>query len=185
MTDARLPGHWLHDPTLDGLSDRAWRTYTGSLMWSAEHGTDGYLPPRAMRLLHPDGVDAATKAELTAAGRWEVAPADAYRVTGWPKHQSLAADVEWQRERNRRKVADYRTRERAKADKTTPVTGDVTGHVTDDTGGEARQGAAIGTNHAGTNAHARANNCAVDGCNQPARHGCRTCWPHAREEQTA
>jgi hypothetical protein len=27
--------------------------------------------------------------------------------------------------------------------------------------------------------------CAVSGCDQPPRHGCRTCWPHARDELTA
>ena len=54
MTDARLPGRWLTDPHLEALSDRLWRVHTGALMWSAEQGTDGLLPRRTLRLLHPE-----------------------------------------------------------------------------------------------------------------------------------
>ena len=46
MTDARLPGRWLNDPTLDALTDRLWRVHSGALMWSNEHGTDGLIPRR-------------------------------------------------------------------------------------------------------------------------------------------
>jgi hypothetical protein len=65
---------------------------------------------------------------------------DGYCVTDWDRHQSLAGDVEWQRERNRRKVAAYRERERAKADQPGPATGYDIGHVTDYPGGEERRG---------------------------------------------
>jgi hypothetical protein len=153
MTDARLPCHWLHDPTLENLSDRAWRTYTGSLMWCAEHGTDGRIPMRSLRLLHPDGVDRDTAAALVTAGLWKHVH-DGYEIPDWDAHQSLAVDVEWQRQRNRRKVADYRARERAKAARPEGVTGYVTGYVTDYSGGEARRGEEE-QNHAGTNARAR------------------------------
>lgn len=133
MTDARMPGRWLYDPALDGLSDRAWRTYVGSLMWSAEQGTDGHLPIRALRLLHPEGVDDTTAAELVAASRWEALP-DGYQVTGWGNHQSMAVDVEWQRERNRRNVAASRARSRG------DVSGYVSGDVSDNAVGQDRQG---------------------------------------------
>jgi hypothetical protein len=131
VTDARLPGHWLNDWTLDGLSDRAWRTYAASLMWSAEQGTDGVLPEHAMRWLHPLGVDDETRSELVAAGRWEPLPRGFRVLPEWSTHQSLAADVEWQRERNRRKNKAARDRAR-----TTQLPGHVTGHA----GGEERQG---------------------------------------------
>ncbi len=144
MTDTRLPAHWLHDPTMEQLSDRAWRTYAGSLMWSNEHGTDGRLPRLSLRLLHPQGVDDATAAELVTAGKWRKS-GDDYRIPNWQKSQSLARDVEYQRERNRRNQQAKRDRERAAR-----ATSDVSGDVSDDVGGQDRQGAVTEPNHRGT-----------------------------------
>lgn len=68
VTDSRLPGNWLTDIRYADLSDRAWRVFTGALMWSNEQGTDGIVPARYLRLLHPDGdVDEALD-ELEKAG---------------------------------------------------------------------------------------------------------------------
>jgi hypothetical protein len=183
MTDARLPCHWLHDPAIEELSDRSWRTYTGSLMWSAEHGTDGRLPARALRLLHPDGADDAAAAELVAAGRWKRVQ-DGYQIPDWEAHQSLAADVARQRERNRRRQRAWREHQVS-----TDVTRDVTRDETRESlrQGEARRGEEE-RNHAGTNAHAPASddaNTCVD-CGKTttfalpgrdARPRCRTCHP--------
>jgi hypothetical protein len=154
MTDARMPGHWLFDPTMDGLSDRAWRTFVGALMWSAEQGTDGQLPTRSLRHLYPDGVDEATATELVEAGRWKRMPSG-YLVVDWGRTQSLAADVEKQRLRNRINVKAYRDRatgrtpvaDLSSTDVSTRVSGDNSGDVSGDDiavpGGEAeaRQGA--------------------------------------------
>jgi hypothetical protein len=112
MTDARFPGYWLTDPTMDALTDRAFRTYVNSLAYGAEHGTDGHLPCRALRLLHPLGVDDTTAAELVAAAKWEPLPDGCYQVGDWDHTQSLAKQVEWQRQRNRLKVRAFRERER-------------------------------------------------------------------------
>lgn len=135
MTDAHLPGRWLTDPRMDALSDRAWRTFTGSLMWSNEQGTDGEIPQRALRLLHPEGVDGPTAAELVAAVLWK--PLDTgFQVLGWNKSQSLAIDVQWQLERNRTNQAAKRKRDREKAQAGRAVTGDVSDYA----GGQDRTG---------------------------------------------
>lgn len=138
MTDARLPGRWLNDPTLDALTDRLWRVHSGALMWSNEHGTDGLIPRRTLRLLHPDGATPDDARGLISAGLW-AAEGDAFRVQAWEQTQTPAAIVEHQRERNRLKNQALRERERAKraaASDSSPVTGHVTGYA----GGQDRQG---------------------------------------------
>lgn len=142
-----MPSHWLYAPDLDLLTDRAWRTYCGSLMWSAGAGTDGRLPVPSLRFTHPSGVDAATAAELVESGRWTTNPDGSYQVRDWERSQSLAADVEHQRERNRKKNQDLRARARANRDGTSDeMPGHVTGHepgqVTGHTGGKERTGKA-------------------------------------------
>lgn len=144
MTDARLPEHWLTDPRMDRLSDRAWRTFTGSLMWSASQGTDGWIPRTSMRWVHPEGVDEQTRGELVGAGLWVVG-ADGVSIQDWERSQSLAADVERQRERNRAKNKALRDRKRQatpSAPHVASVTERVTGHVTGHAGGQDRRGQA-------------------------------------------
>lgn len=127
MTDARLPGRWLTDPNLEALSDRLWRVHTGALMWSAEQGTDGLIPRRTLRLLHPDAATLADASMLVDADLWAV-DGDGFRVLGWEHSQSLAADIEYQRERNRLKQRAHRARANAERS-TRDVSGDVTGYV--------------------------------------------------------
>ncbi|HEX8095073.1 hypothetical protein [Jatrophihabitans sp.] len=146
MVDARLPEHWLYEPRTDLLSDRAWRTFTGSLMWSNSQGTDGRLPATSLRFLYPHGVDEATAAELITAGKWERLSDGGYRVLHWAKSQSLAADVERQRERNRANQQAKRDRERQArgASSASASNADLPDDVPDDdsgyAGGQARQG---------------------------------------------
>jgi hypothetical protein len=150
MVDARLPDHWLYEPRTDLLSDRAWRTFTGSLMWSNSQGTDGRLPATSLRFLYPHGVDEATAAELITAGKWERLSDGGYRVLHWAKSQSLAVDVERQRERNRSNQQAKRDRERqargavsasaGNDDVPADVPGDVSADVREYAGGQARQG---------------------------------------------
>ena len=71
MVDARLPAEWLGLPRFDGLSDRAWRILTGAIMWSNAHGTDGEIPDRYTRMLHPDGDDQDAFRQLENAKFWE------------------------------------------------------------------------------------------------------------------
>jgi hypothetical protein len=143
MTDARMPGSWLYDPVLDALSDRAWRTFVGSLMWSAEQGTEGDLPARSLRLLHPDGIADVIADELVTAKRWG-RTSTGFKVLDWTKTQSRAADVERQRSRNRRNTQAFRDRQRGIEHDGSRVSDDVitdvSADVRDDALGQARQG---------------------------------------------
>lgn len=142
MTDARLPGRWLTDPTLDAISDRLWRVHSNALMWSAEQGTDGLIPRTTLRLLHPEAGNAEDARGLIAAGLW-TAEGTAYRVLHWEQTQTPAALVEHQRERNRLKNQALRDRERQKRahpGQPVPDRSPVTGHVTGYAGGKDRTG---------------------------------------------
>ena len=140
MTDAHLPGRWLNDPTLDLVGDQAWRIHTYALMWSNEQGTDGLIPLRTLRLLHVTGVQLAAVEELVRLGLWVKVGPD-FQIVDWSKSQSLAVDVDWQRERNRANQKASRERERGKSrDRrsspvfTDDVSGDVGGDISDDPG---------------------------------------------------
>lgn len=136
MVDARLPGRWITDPRMDALSDRAWRTFTGALMWCNEAGTDGVVPQHSLRFLHPQGVDTKTLAELVDAGLFEP-EGKAVRVCEWVENgQELAETVRQRRQDNRDRQRRHR------ATKRKPVTGDVTRDVTGESlrTGEERPG---------------------------------------------
>lgn len=71
MADARLRAEWLGQMRFDDLSDAAWRVFTSALMWSIGNGTDGVIPRRYLRYLHPDGViEESVRIELVHAGLW-------------------------------------------------------------------------------------------------------------------
>ena len=109
MTDARLPGRWLTDPNLEALSDRLWRVHTGALMWSAEQGTDGLIPRRTLRLLHPDVATTSDALTLVGEGLWAI-EGDDFRVLDWEQSQSLDADVKRRRELDRERKRRQRTK---------------------------------------------------------------------------
>lgn len=131
MTDSRLPGRWLTDIRFESLSDRAWRTFCGSLMWSNEQGTDGAIPQLAMKYLHPHGVDDATRSELIVARMWR-ATKTGIQVVDWAGStgQSAAADIAAQRENNRARQRKHRQK----------ITRDVTRDVTRESLGQDRTG---------------------------------------------
>lgn len=124
MTDARLPGRWLMNMKIAALSDRAWRVFTSALMWANEQGTDGEIPPLAMRFLYPADIPPSVIDELVKAELVERRKDGGFNVRDWTKTQSAAADVEHQRVRNRNKVRAHRERKKV----TTPVTDEVTGY---------------------------------------------------------
>jgi hypothetical protein len=148
VTDSRLPEHWLNLPQYDELSDRAWRAYCGSLMWSNSAGTDGKLTERALRLIHPAGtIDSEVVRELVDGGWWTEQD-NKYAVANWSKSQVLAADVEHQRERNRRNQAAARARVRGAvtrditADVSSDIPRDNSGEISGHAGGQERRGEA-------------------------------------------
>lgn len=114
MVDARLPAEWLGSIRIDNLSDRAFRVLAGALMWCNGQGTDGAVPDRYTKYLHPDGDDPAAFEELVTAGLWEHVD-DGYHLLGWTSslRQSTAEEVERYREGARRRQKEYRDRQRA------------------------------------------------------------------------
>ncbi len=114
MVDARLPAEWLGSIRIDDLSDRAFRILAGALMWCNGQGTDGSIPVRYTRYLHPDGTDQAAFDELEKAGIWTRVD-DGYLLQGWSTdlRQSTAAEVEHYRESSRLRQKAYRDRRRA------------------------------------------------------------------------
>jgi hypothetical protein len=108
MVDTRLRGDWLHNPRFDDLSNDAWRLFTLAMMWSNEQGTDGHVPTRYARILHPD-IDIAVAAELAAAGLVEQTD-DGIQLVGWDSDlgQSSAEYVSRKREEARLRMRNVR-----------------------------------------------------------------------------
>lgn len=136
MTDARLRGEWLTSLNFSNLSDTAWRVFTGALMWSAEQETDGVIPIRFLRSLHPSFDDLpVVYSEIEAAGLWRVKD-DEYEFSGWSKRgaeglgQSTAEQVRAYREGTRKRQQQYRDRQKGSPLKSPRVTHNVTGDVT-------------------------------------------------------
>jgi len=113
MVDARLPAEWLGSIRFDNLSDRAFRILAGALMWCNGQGTDGAVPARYTKYLHPDGDDQDAFDELEACGLWSRVQ-DGYVLLGWTDdlHQSTAEEIQRYREAGRRRQKAYRDRQR-------------------------------------------------------------------------
>lgn len=113
MVDARLPAEWLDSLRIDKLSDRAFRVLAGALMWCNGQGTDGAVPARYTKYLHPDGDDLDAFEELEAAGLWSRAE-DGYLLAGWADdlHQSTAEEIQRYRDAAKRRQKAYRDRQR-------------------------------------------------------------------------
>ncbi|MFL0411070.1 hypothetical protein ACH0AH_07825 [Microbacterium paludicola] len=140
MTDGRIPGKWINEPRFIEMSVDAWCVFTKAIAWSNEAGTDGHIKRRYLNLLHPDGEHPQAYAEIAALGLWEPT-SDGYQFNDWNKKahhgglgQELAENVRNQKERNRKKVADWRKRQGS-----TPVTGYVTAQETGHVGQEQEQ----------------------------------------------
>lgn len=116
MVDARLPAEWLGSIRIDDLSDRAFRVLAGALMWCNGQGTDGSVPARYVRYLHPDGADPEAFDELERAGLWRKTP-DGYLLDGWSTdlRQSTSSEVQRYRESSRLRQKAYRDRKRSSA----------------------------------------------------------------------
>lgn len=142
MTDARLRGEWFGMMRYEQLSDAAWRVFTSALMFSAQNGTDGYIPFPFFHKLHPYGAKPDALAELESASIWSKTD-DGYQLHSWDGElgQSTAAQVETYKENARTRQRKFREKERQKLEKansrdtvTRDVTRDVTGPVTRDVG---------------------------------------------------
>ncbi len=113
MTDTRLVEGFLTNGKVDGLSDAAFRVYTLGLVWSTAQGTDGRLPDRALRYLHPTGTSSAATAELVAAHLWEI-DGDTFVIHDYLDYQTPHEQVERARELTRQRKAAQRLRDQDK-----------------------------------------------------------------------
>ena len=107
--------------SFDSLSDTAWRVLTGGLMWCAENGTDGDIPSRYVKYLHPDGEKPDANLELVKAEIW-IHSTTGYLFIDWngALGQSTAAEVAAYRQNARERSRRYRDSQRKKLeDKTT------------------------------------------------------------------
>ena len=127
MTDTRLPDHWLLNPTLDKLSDGAWRVLTRTLMFCNQQGTDGEIESLYLRHIYPWGAPEAFLQELVDIG-WFERTEKGFLIPGWEeKGQATAAQVAVWRENNR--LRQQKKRAKAKVSQPQVVTADVTRDV--------------------------------------------------------
>jgi hypothetical protein len=95
-----------------GLSDAAYRLYTGCIFWSGRTLSDGRLSRQAVRsvaaLASTDDVDAVTE-ELVGAGLW-TAKLEGFLIVSWEEFLRPKADVERCREEARLRMRDLRAR---------------------------------------------------------------------------
>lgn len=150
MTDTRLAESFLTHPTIDGLSDAAHRVYTNGLVYAVAGSTDGRLPQRALRLLHPDGTTKTVVKELVNAGLW-TAVGDGFEVRNFLRYQSSAEQVKQAAEaRQQQRAADaerkrrQRHKDRVSADVTPDVTPDIRTGSTGRQGQEGQEGSKTG-----------------------------------------
>lgn len=100
---------------MDGLSDVAWRVFTRGLMWCVDNGTDGAVPEKYLRWLHPDGEQESAYVELVKAGVWKRTPAG-YQFIDWDGAlgQTTAERLEAYQRNGRERQRKYREKEHAK-----------------------------------------------------------------------
>ena len=140
MTDSRLPDSWLLNPTLDKLSHEAWRFFTRALMYCNQQGTDGEIETLYLRYVWPYGDPSEHLLELLESG-WLVETENGFLIPEWvAKGQSLASEVEANKENNR--LRQKRSREKKRASENRSVTRDVTRDVGQDRRGQDTTGEA-------------------------------------------
>lgn len=153
VTDTRLAESFLTHPTVDGLSDAAHRVYVNGLVYAVAGSTDGHLPKRSLRLLHPEGTSAPVVHELLAAGLW-TQHEGGYLIRNYLRYQSSAEQVKQaaearhaQREadaKRKREAREAARRKAAGAAGEVPVPPDIRADIPPDiqTGTTGRQGQA-------------------------------------------
>lgn len=117
MTWIKLDDNAVDHPKLSVLSDKAFRWWVRGLSYSSRFLTDGMLP-KVFWKQAPNGV----RTELVSARLWDWIDPD-FSIHDYAHHQSIKAEVEADKQRNREKAAAFRERRR-KGDRLAP--GDVT-----------------------------------------------------------
>lgn len=117
---AKLDVGYLSHPKVARLHPSAKLLHVASILWTAEHLTDGYVPAKALRTLS-ETVPIAVRwrqhhaSALVQAGLWDVAPAprEGWLVHDYAEHNHAAtrAAVERSRLVTRERVRRLRQRE--------------------------------------------------------------------------
>jgi hypothetical protein len=109
MTDARVPDQWLGKPEFDAMSVETWRVFIGALQWSNRNGTDGKIPNRYLKFLHPDG-EKPKAIDWLIKHAFCVTQADSLQFLEWEKklEQSPAERVEANKESSRIRQQNWR-----------------------------------------------------------------------------
>jgi len=142
MADARLRDTLIGDPKMENLTDTEFRVWTLGLVYANRHLTDGHIPARALRYLHPDGEKPVAVERLLALKLWVHHRDGGWQIHDYLKSQSSAKQVTDYLEGNRRRQKEWR--ERQKAENASP---DTSPNASSDTSlsrqGKARPGPAV------------------------------------------
>jgi hypothetical protein len=117
MTDARLPERWLNDRRLLRLSDRDFRTYVMTLLWSVSNRTDGAVEADDLDLVR--GAEAASVGALEAAGLWRHDDAGRWSITDYAATQTSRHELEVL-DNHRRREREKKARQRGQRAGTVP-----------------------------------------------------------------
>lgn len=110
MTFVQLDDKITEHPAMVGLSPFAWTLWIHGLTYCARNLTDGLIPHAVVpRLTSLVDVNKAA-AELVDAGRWTHHEDGSYEIVNYLEWNKSKAQIEQEREANRRRVARHRSK---------------------------------------------------------------------------
>lgn len=117
MPWVKIDTSWLRNPKVAPLCDQARLLHLASILWTAEHLTDGYVPASALRGLCEDvGIGLRARQlraqQLTAAGLWELVPEprDGWIIHDYTVHNRAVTRANVERNREQSRVRMERSR---------------------------------------------------------------------------
>ena len=97
---AKIEHNLYENPKIVGLSDKAFRAYIESILYSGKHLTDGFLDERIVARMWPDGIDELTSNDPVNPS-W-VKVDGGYQIYGFCERQTTKAEVDAMREQKSR-----------------------------------------------------------------------------------
>lgn len=98
----KLDDHVMGHPKIQTLSDKAFRTWVGCLVYAGLHETDGWIPLRQLR--H----ERRELAELVRAGLLERQGPEGFQIHDWSDYQPSRAEVIKRREQGKERWRRWR-----------------------------------------------------------------------------
>jgi hypothetical protein len=111
MVDFRVHDTFGSHPKTLGMTLEAVGAWTLAAVWCSRHLTDGYIPNEAMALIV--GKKRAVLKELVDRNLIEPAPGG-WQYVDWLQYQRSKAQVQAEREQTRKRLAEWRARQREK-----------------------------------------------------------------------